>query len=196
MARWTPDQRATLDSIVDEILAHAPQGRRLIGVQGSGAGEFADLLAERFTARDIAAVRASMSSFLRPRAQRSLSGIDPLDDHQRSAWDVDRFRRYLIEPFRLRDGAGFVLGVYNEAEDADLELRWTTAPDSAVLVVDGEPVGGDALKGIWNVRIWLDPVEVTSAAAKKATTAQRASASMIIDNTDPEIPRRVFADSC
>ena len=196
MARWTPDQRATLDSIVDEILAHAPKGRRLIAVQGPGARAFADLLADRFTARDIAAVRASMSSFLRPRVQRSLSGIDPLDDHQRSAWDVDRFRRYLVEPFRLRDGAGFVLAVYNEAEDADLELRWTTAPDSAVLVVDGDPVGGDALKGLWNVRIWLDPVEATGAAAKKATAAQRASATMIIDNTDPEIPRRVFADSC
>lgn len=196
MARWTPDQRATLDSIVDEILAHAPQGRRLVAVQGSGASAFADLLAERFTARDIAAVRASMSSFLRPRAQRSLSGIDPLDDHQRSAWDVDRFRRYLIEPFRLRDGAGFVLAVYNEAEDADVELRWTTAPDSAVLVVDGDPVGGAALTGLWNVRIWLDPVASTGAAEKKSSAAERASATMIIDNTDPGIPRRVFADSC
>lgn len=196
MARWTPDQRTTLDSIVDEILAHAPRGRRLIAVQGSGSRAFADLLADRFTARDTAAVRASMSSFLRPRAQRSLTGIDPLDDQERSAWDVDRFRRYLIEPFRLRDGAGFVLAVYNEAEDADLELRWTTAPDSAVLIVDGDPVGSDALKGLWNVRIWLDPVETTGAAAKKAAAGQRASATMIIDNTDPEIPRRVFADSC
>ena len=196
MARWTPDQRATLDAIVDEFLGNYPRGRRMVAVQGSGAAGFADLLAARFIARDEAAVRASMSSFLRPRSERGATGVDPVDDHQRSAWDVDRFRRYLIEPFRLRDGAGFVLAVYNEAEDVDLELRWTTAPDSAVLVVDGDPVGGDAMTGLWHARIWLDPVEATGTAAKKVTTAQRASASMIIDNADPEIPRRVFADSC
>ena len=195
MARWTPDQRATLDSIVDEVLGNTPRGRRLIAVHGSGAAEFADLLAARFSARDESAVRASMNSFLRPRAERGATGVDPVDDHQRSAWDVDRFRRYLVDPFRLRDGAGFVLAVYDDAEDSDVELRWTTAPDSAVLIVDGDPVGAPALRGLWHARIWLDPIEATGV-AKKELAAQRASATILVDNTDRAVPRRIFADSC
>lgn len=195
MARWTPDQRATLDAIVDEFVSNNRRGRRLLAVQGAGAAQFADLLAARFTARDDAAVRASMSSFLRPRSERGASGVDPVDDQQRSAWDVDRFRRYLVEPFRLRDGAGFVLAVYSDVDDADVELRWTSAPDSAVLIVDGDPVGGPALRGLWHARIWLDPVDAVGA-AKKDLAAQRATATILVNNTDPAVPRRIFADSC
>ena len=84
------------------------------------------------------------------------------------------------------------------------------------LVVDGIFLNRPALRGLWNYSIWLEGEPAVIAARleeRDGPTAlserysggqalylkdadPRAAASAIIDNTDVDHPRRVFADSC
>jgi len=74
--------------------------------------------------------------------------------------------------------------------DASLPERDDSTADS-LLIASGAPVSALAVAGTFNYTVWLDdrnnPVR---------DPAARAAASAIIDNTDPNHPRRVFTDSC
>jgi hypothetical protein len=61
----------------------------------------------------------------------------------------------------------------------------------AMLIASGDTVGALAVSGHWNYTVWLDDRND----ARRDRDA-RAAATALIDNTDAEHPRRVFADSC
>jgi len=61
----------------------------------------------------------------------------------------------------------------------------------ALLVASGDPVPALAIAGTFNYTVWLDDRN-----DERRDPAARAAASAIIDNTDPDHPRRVFTDSC
>ncbi|GAA4666070.1 nucleoside/nucleotide kinase family protein [Frondihabitans cladoniiphilus] len=61
----------------------------------------------------------------------------------------------------------------------------------AVLVVDGALDGHDDLRGLWNYAVW---VEGAIPAGKGYDARFRTDA--VIDNADPEHPRRLFDDAC
>jgi uridine kinase len=73
-------------------------------------------------------------------------------------------------------------------------------------VLSGEYLQRPELAGLWNFTAWLetapattDPVDKLAVAARKLYAKDvkaREAASAIVDNTDPERPLRVFADSC
>jgi uridine kinase len=75
-------------------------------------------------------------------------------------------------------------------ERATLTGPVATTPDApdVMLVVDGPSLLRPELRGRWNFSVWLDGGERDS--------ASRSAASAIVDNSDAEHPRRVFADSC
>jgi len=75
--------------------------------------------------------------------------------------------------------------------------------DQAPLTTDLGVIAGDQLQrparaGQWTFAVWLQGSGEDSAAAQLylRQVAPRAKASAIIDNRDPEHPRRQFADSC
>ena len=72
----------------------------------------------------------------------------------------------------------------------DIPERDDSTADS-LLIASGAEVGSLAVSGHWNYTVWLDDRND----ARRDRDA-RAAASALIDNTDAEHPRRVFADSC
>lgn len=58
----------------------------------------------------------------------------------------------------------------------------------AMLIVDGDALLRPGLRGNWNFSVWLDGGSVDR--------DSRLSAGAIVDNSDADHPRRVFADSC
>ena len=125
----------------------------------------------------------------------------------------------LIEPFRLNGATGFVLAGFDLERDRPLESRWTTGPADAILIVDGVFLQRPELRGMWNAVVYVDVsaaerdrrylerdgIEPTSELAARYNGAQklylkeakpRESATIVIDNSDPESPHRVFTDSC
>jgi len=89
-----------------------------------------------------------------------------------------------------------VLAGFDAARNQPIEPKWSTGPKDAILVLAGEHLNSAELRGQWNYSIWLDDglTDPKSPYVKKAKPATTASA--IVDVTDPDVPRRVFADSC
>lgn len=210
---WAPLKRDVLDSLADEFLHNYSRGRTVIaidGIDGSGATEFADALAARVGRNGHGVFRASIDDFHRPRPERQARGDDSPDGRYRHAYDYDLFRRVLVEPFKLGGSTGFVTAAWDTQRDIPVEMEWKTGPKDATLVVDGLFLNRPELRGIWNWSIWLevpravaatraiDRVQHTPAAQDLywAEASPRTRANAIVDNTDVEHPRRIFADSC
>ncbi len=207
-----------------EVRRRYGAGRVVLAVDGrDGAGKtvFADTLAEVFAEGGSAVFRASIDGFHRPRAERYARGRTSPEGFYRDSYDYATFRRVLLEPFR--DGAqtsaatGFQLSAFDVVRDVAVESRWVTAPDDAVLIVDGIFLHRDELRALWDWSLWLDvPIEVAYRRMALRDGSEpdpfapvneryrrgfelyerdanpRAAASVIIDNADLAHPRRVF----
>lgn len=223
MARLAPAKKDQLRSLADEILHNYAHGRAVIAVDGptgAGTGAFADDLADEFRRRGTSAFRASIDDFHRSRKEREQAGWLSPRAHYEDAYDYSLLRRILLDPFHTAGSTGFVLAGFDERRDAVIhQPKWVTAGADAILIIDGSFLNRPELAGGWNFSIWLTTEPEVGAARfseasgddvdaevlarhlqadelyiADADPADRASA--IIDNTDPDLPRRVFADSC
>ena len=189
-----------LRALADEILAHYGRGRMIVAVDGplqSGKTRFADDLGAVLAERDHPVFRASMEGFHRSRAAQADFGVDTPARYFRYGFDESALRRVLVEPFRLGGSTAFVTRVFDPARDAWVEPKWLTGPDDAILVIDGRFVLRERLAGLWDFRIALDgdPVDAADVLAY-AESDPRLVASAVVDDHDPEHPRRRFFDSC
>ncbi|HEV7950599.1 MAG TPA: uridine kinase [Glaciihabitans sp.] len=219
MTRWAPARKDTLGALADEILHNYSRGRVLVaidGLDGSGAAEIADDVAELIRAKGHGAFRASIKDFARPRELRYLKGADSPEGFYEDSYDYSVFRRVLVEPFRLGGSAGFVTSAFDIISDTQVEPKWLTGPDDAVLLVDGLFLNRPELAGAWNYSVWVDcaadvarervlaedgPTRLTNRYVGGqqlylTKVSPRTRAVAILDNTDPNHPRRIFADSC
>ena len=200
MARWAPQRRDTIRALADELLQNYSHGRILVGIDGadgSGKTVFADDLATELRSRGHEAFRASMDDFQRPRALRYAQGRDSADGFYDDAFDYSAFRRVLLGPFRLAGSTGFQLRFFDLKRDVPFDADWTTGPADAFLIVDGLFLLRPELAGIWNFSVWLDaPTDGLAQERYQREASPRTAASAIIDNTDHDHPRRIFADSC
>jgi uridine kinase len=222
MTRWAPQRRDTLDAIAGELLQHYAKGRAIVAVDGPagvGATRFADDLVRAFAERGHAAFAAPIDGFLRPRADRLARGVDSAEGRYEDAFDYSAFRRALVEPFRTGEGAGFVTAAFDVARDAPVQPTWRSGPRDAILVVSGVFLNRPELRGVWNasIRLDLDPADALARARAADVDASagasddaalgadaryvaeadpRRTATIIVDMTDEEHPRQVFADAC
>jgi uridine kinase len=145
-----------------------------------------------------------MNDFVAPRERRQAWGPDSGEGRYANTYDYSVLRRVLIDPFRMGGSTGFVAAAYDRAREQQIQAKWLTAPEDSVLVVSGEYLQRPELRGLWNFTAWLesasaDPADPLDAAARKLYANDvkvRESANAIVDNTDPDNPVRVFADSC
>ncbi|MFB9310371.1 uridine kinase [Agromyces hippuratus] len=184
-----------LRSIADEVLQHHGRGRTIVAIDGplrSGKTALADDLAAVLAERDHAVFRASMEGFHRSREAQAAFGADTPERYYRYGFDESALRRVLVEPFRLGGSTAFVTRVWDPTRDAWVEPKWITGPEDAMLLLDGRFVLRPRLADLWDVRIALDgdPVDPADRIAY-AESDPRLAASVVIDDTDPEHPRRV-----
>jgi uridine kinase len=216
--RWTPQKKDVLEALAVDILHNYSRGRVIVavdGVDGAGKSHFAADLVEALEKAGQAAVLASIDDFHRPRAERYTQGSDSPKGFYEDSYDYSTFRRVLVEPFRLGGSAAFVTAAFDHRADAPIEPKWLTAPADAILVVEGIFLHRPELRGLWNYSIWLEvPASVAEerlvardgasgvggrySGGQKLYAKEKPSsrATAIIDNSDFEHPRRVFADSC
>jgi hypothetical protein len=188
MPLYRASRAEVLSSLADEFLHNYGRGRAYLAVDG---GPLADPVA---FARDLADVlRAGGRGAYVAAAADFATG--------EGAVDADALRDGLVRPFR-KPGAPVVL-----RPDGD---PVTDAPDDAVLLVAGDGMQAPELRGLWNAVVYLllpdEPLATSGGDAGSAAQEAHAryirqvnprrAATMIVDVTDPELPRRVFADSC
>jgi uridine kinase len=189
-----------LRGIADELLAHYGRGRMIVAIDGplrSGKSRLGDDLAEVFRERDHTVFRASVEDFNRSREAQAVFGDDTAERYYRYGIDESALRRVLVEPFRLAGSAAFVTRLFDSSRDAWVEPKWLTGPADALLVLDGRFLLRERLSGLWDARIAVDgePVDPADRLAY-AESDPRLAASVVVDLSDPEHPRRRFFDSC
>ena len=189
-----------LRALADEILQQYGRGRMIVAIDGpwrSGKTRFGDDLAAVLAEREHRVFRASMERFHRSRAAQDAFGDDTPERYYRYGFDESALRRVLVEPFRMGGSTAFVTAVFDPTRDAWIEPKWITGPADAILVIDGRFVLRERLADLWDVRIALDgePEDPADLVAY-AESDPRLVASAVVDDRDPEHPRRRFFDSC
>ncbi|MFG6280431.1 hypothetical protein [Microbacterium sp. 5K110] len=161
-------------SLRDEVRQNSRSGRIVVAVDALDA-EAATAFAEGFA--------AALGADGTPVFRASLGEVAP--DR------AEAVRAELVAPFRA--GEPFPpVGV-------------EAAPADAVLVVDGAFLLDSALRGMWHWSVWLESSPPIGAPAPERSDAQkhylaatrpRATASAIVENSNPADPVRVFGDFC
>jgi len=195
MTRWAPQKTELLEALVSEISHNYARGRVIVAVDGiAGTAEFADDLAEALKRAGRAVFRATMRDFREPRVLRYSAGSLPTSE----TYDLETLHRVLIDPFRDGATGSFVLAAYDTERDAPIEPKWITAKADALLIVDGASLQAAELRGLWHYSIWLESglEPDTEMASYIKQVKPRALASAIVDASDQDRPRRLFADSC
>ena len=189
-----------LRALADEVVQQYGRGRMIVAIDGpvrSGKTRFADDLGAVLQEKGHRVFRASMERFHRSRAAQDEFGDDTPARYHRYGFDESALRRVLVEPFRMGGSTAFVTAVFDPTRDAWVEPKWLTGPSDAILVLDGRFVLRRRLADLWDVRIALDgepedPADVIAYAEEDP----RLVASAVVDDRDPEHPRRRFFDSC
>lgn len=179
-------------SLRDEVRLNHRRGRIVLAVDGAcDTRGFADGLADTFAEEGAAVYRASIGDFRLPPADRASEGAGAIDEAT--------FRRVLLDPFRMGEGAGFQLAAYDPDRDAPRPAQWVTAPRDAVLIVDGHYLLTRNLRGAWNFSLWLEaPADPSdeNLVAYIHDTRPKFVATAIVDVADAAQPVRVFGDFC
>jgi uridine kinase len=207
MARLAPVRQDLLDALADEILHNYGHGRTIVAIDSADAAAadtFGADLVELLKKRGHSAFAARMNDFVSPRDRREAWGPDSAEVRYRNTYDLSVLRRVLIDPFRMGGSTGFVAAAYDRAREQQIQAKWLTAPEDAILVVSGEFLQRPELRGLWNFTAWLESTQAEAAdplatAARKLYAKDvkaRDSANAIVDNKDPDNPVRVFADGC
>lgn len=194
MPLYRASRAEVLSSLADEFLHNYGRGRAFLAVDG---GPLADPVA---FAHDLADVLRSDGRGAYVAAAADLVPGEAAGGLEAQGPDAEGVRG-LVRPFR-RAGSPFALTAGGDPI--------TDAPDDAVLLVAGDGLQVEGLRGLWNAVVYLllpdEPLATSggdAACAPQEAHARyiravnpRRAATMIIDVSDPELPRRVFADSC
>jgi hypothetical protein len=199
----TADRRRFFDAQAAEIAHNYGRGRAVVAVDGAvGAAAFGRELVAALERAGHTSVFASIDDFVQPKAPGEI-GRHASQDYYERRYDYATFRRVLVDPFRLGGSAGFVVAAFDESASRAIEPVWRTAAADAILVVAGPFLARPELRGTFNYTIFLEtPTRPRSAALDEALDRYTADAgprfvaTAIVDTTDPDRPRRVFADSC
>jgi uridine kinase len=216
---FRPDKKTVIAELAAEILHNYSEGRVIVavdGVDGAGKTEFADALAAQLGIGHRAVFRASIDDFHQARIRRYARGKDSPEGFYRDSYDYPTFKRMLTEPFRTGWIGSFNLAAFDLKRDLPFQPVWSSGPKDAILIVDGIFLNRPELRGIWNYSIWLE-VDPEVAAARMlvrdgrspnpdryrdgqklyiAEAHPREAATAIIDNSDFNHPKRLFADAC
>ncbi|WP_136708752.1 hypothetical protein [Agromyces sp. H66] len=189
-----------LRGLADEIMQHHGRGRTIVAIDGplqTGKTRFADDLAAVLRERGHRVFRASMEGFHRSREAQDEFGEDTPARYYHYGFDESALRRVLVEPFRMGGSTAFVTSTFDPARDTWVEPKWITGPADAILVIDGRFLLRSRLSDLWDVRIALDgePTDPADVLAY-AETDPRLVASAVVDDRDPEHPKRRYFDSC
>lgn len=209
----TPARLALLEKIAGRITETGAVRIGVDGVDGAGKTIFADQLADglRTAGRDV--VRVSIDGFHRPRRLRYQRGRSSPDGFWLDSYDYQRFRAEVVAPFSPGGDRRYREAIRDVTSDQAVDLEPQTAPDGALLVVDGIFLHRDELADCWDysmfLRVGFDetfarmakrdgcPADPTAPENSRYYAGQQlylgacdpeGRAEVVIDNTDPDTP--------
>lgn len=183
------------------------------GVDGAGKTWFADALADALRAAGVTVVRVSVDGFHRPARERYRRGRTSPEGFFLDSYDYAALRREVLEPLGPGGDRRYRTAMFDHRSDEPVDAPQRTAPDDAVLVVDGIFLHRDELADQWDVSLFLDvpfeetfrrmavrdgcPPDPDDARNRRYVDGQRLylgsctparRATLVVDNSDPAAP--------
>jgi uridine kinase len=212
----SPARSRLLDEIATQLPESVDGACVLVGVDGpdgSGKTIFADELASVVGAHDRPVLRISLDDFHNPREIRHRRGRDSPVGFWLDSYNYPRFIADVLDPLSPTGDRRYRPIAHNLQTDAVLDPPWRSAPERAVVIIDGLFLHRDGLADRWAFSIFLDVafhVAVARMAARDGTVpdpdhpsmrryvdAQRiyfsecspkARATVVVDNADVTEP--------
>lgn len=132
------------------------------GVDGVGKSTFADRLAEVLKSFGRDTIRASVDGFHNPREHRYRLGKSSPEGFYRDSYDYAKLMSLLLEPLSPGGSRLYRTAVFDHREDRPVHTPTQTAPEGAILIVDGIFLQREGLRRFWDVSTFLDaPFNVT-----------------------------------
>jgi uridine kinase len=125
------------------------------GPPAAGKTTLADELAAILRSRGRDVIRASVESFMFPRAQRYRNGEFAAEANYRDTFDYEALHRVLVGPLGPGGDRRFQLAVYDDRTDCSVSPPVTTAAADAVLIVEGVFLLRPELVDWWDLRIFV-----------------------------------------
>jgi uridine kinase len=146
-----------LDALADHLIARPERSMHPLrvavdGVTAAGKSTFARELADRVLHRGAPGVHLSTDDF-HHRTEHRRRDPDPARGYYRDAYDLEAFRRLVLEP--LGRSGTYVPRLHDLVTDSILHEPPVQAPAGAVVVVDGTFLQDPALHDAWDVVVWL-----------------------------------------
>lgn len=207
-----------LGRLAIDIIAAGAVRVGIDGVDGAGKTIFADELAAVLRASGHDVVRVSIDGFHHPREVRYRRGRSSPEGFWLDSYDYPRFVADVIEPFSPGGDRRFRRGIRDVASDEPVHAEVESAPEGAILLVDGIFLHRDELARSWDVSVFLRvgfgetfarmaardgcPADPEASANRRYHLGQQlylaacdpeSRADVVIDNTDPARPYVVAA---
>jgi uridine kinase len=169
-----------LAKAIESVTTAHPVRVAVDGPPAAGKTTLADELALVLGSRGREVIRASIESFLFPRAQRYRRGEDSPEGCYHDSFDFDALHRVLLDPLGADGDRRFQPAVYDRDTDTALSPPVTTAAADAVLLFDGVFLLRPELIDRWDLRIFVSAAfEETLARARVRDLATSGSAARV-----------------
>jgi uridine kinase len=146
--------------IADGRLGH-PTRVAIDGVTASGKSTLARELAAAISELGRPVIHVSMDGFHHPRARRHRQGRESASGYYEDAYDFGALARELLEPLGPSGDRQYRTSVIDLNADIATADPVRSAPEDAVLVVDGTFLQRPEIRDLWDERVWVDtPVQI------------------------------------
>jgi uridine kinase len=126
------------------------------GVDAAGKTTLADELRPLLEARGRTVLRATIDGFHRPRAERYRRGPTSPDGYYRDSFDYDALRRELLQPLGPGGSGRYRSRVFDLHADGPVGDPPASAPEDAVLLLDGVFLLRPELNDQWDFRVVVE----------------------------------------
>jgi uridine kinase len=142
-------------AVVQAVALTHPLRVAVDGPPAAGKTMLADELGDALRAQGRYVIRASIESFLLPRAQRYRRGELSAEGCYHDSFDYDALHRVLLDPLGPGGDRGFRHAVYDKQTDGVVSEPITAAPVDAVLIFEGVFLMRPELSDGWDLRIFV-----------------------------------------
>jgi uridine kinase len=142
-------------AVIQTVTVTHPLRVAVDGPPAAGKTTLADELGHALRAQGRYVIRASIESFLLPRAQRYRRGELSAEGCYHDSFDYDALHRVLLDPLGPGGDRGFQRAVYDKQTDSALSEPITTAPADAVLLFEGVFLMRPELIDSWDLRVFV-----------------------------------------
>jgi uridine kinase len=142
-------------SVIHAVAVTHPLRVAVDGPPAAGKTTLADELGDALRAQGRYVIRASIESFLFPRAQRYRRGELSAEANYHDTFDYAALRRVLLDPLGAGGDRGFQRAMYDNQTDSAVSEPITVAPVDAVLIFEGVFLMRPALNDRWDLRIFV-----------------------------------------